>query len=137
GRGSLIAAGGPGTKLEQAVGPTDKAGARGDVNTDREDDPDEDRPRPPGVEAKELAATAAHEQVEQAGDDRELGDPKEVAELARHELRERGASGGSRRSEKRRKLYQDGVEAAADPENGRGDVQPVHGEAENHVHSPG
>ena len=69
--------------------------------------------------------------------DRELGDPKDVAELARHELRERGASGGSRRSEKRRKLYQDGVEAAADPENGRGDVQPLHGDAENHVHSPG
>src|SRR5438309_4311048 len=133
GRGG-VAARGTWTDLDQPIRPACDRRAREGVDPDREDDAGEDRPGPPRVEPGELLRAARCEQVEQAGEDRELGDAEDVAELHRDEGRHDGAARRWRAGEEGRELYQDRVEAASDPEDTGRYVQPLHSDAEDSVH---
>src|SRR2546425_3934887 len=53
-RGSAVTAGSARADLERAVRPPDDRRARRRVDPDREEDPREDRPRPPSVESRQL-----------------------------------------------------------------------------------
>src|SRR5437773_3792162 len=129
-----VAARGTWPDFDQAVGPPRDRRAGERVDPDREDDPGEDRPRPPRVEPGEFLRAAGCEQVEQAGEDRELGHAEDVPELHRDEGRHDGAARRRRAGEEGRELYQDRVEAASDPKHTGRYVQPLHSNTEDGVH---
>src|SRR6266550_7448174 len=80
GRGA-VAARGTWPDLDQPICPPRDRRPREGVDPHGENDPGQDRPRPPRIEPGELLGAARCEQVEQAGEDRELGHAEDVAEL--------------------------------------------------------
>src|SRR2546423_7194648 len=97
-----VAARGARSDLDEPIGPPRDRRSRERVDPDREDDPGEERPRPPRGEPGELLRAPRGEQVEETGEDREFGDAKDVFELPRDEVRHDAAAHGRRAGEGRR-----------------------------------
>src|SRR5207247_10277991 len=96
-RGRGVASGGPGTDREELEGPARDRRTGRRVDPHGEDDPGEDRPRPARVQPRELLATSAREEIQQARGDRQLRHAEDVAELSRNERRHDRTTGGRRR----------------------------------------
>jgi hypothetical protein len=110
-----VTARGERTEFQESERPSGDGRACQRVDPDREDDAGEDGPRPPRVEPGELPRASGHKEIEHARQDRELRDAKDVPELPWDDIRHDRAARGRRAGEECRELYQDRVEAAADP----------------------
>ena len=82
-------------------------------------------------------SSARGDDVEETGGERQLGDAEDVEDLSRRQLRRHRSARRRRRGQQGGQLHEQRVEAAADPEDGRENMQELRDQAEEIVHEPG